>query len=256
MSISSGLQRGLEVPGEEVVRWHRAMPAGPVSSIEPPSAVRAKGRSAAGSACAREPPIVPRWRICGSPTCPADQASSGAWERTSSERGHVGVPGGGADHQVVAVDGDAGQLGQLADVDQDRGHGQPQLHHRQQRVAAGQQLGLVAVLGQQVQRVAGRRWPARTRTAPGSLSPPPPENPACPRRPARPGRCCDSRCSGRSCLPAPPAPRSRSDAGSRPAARWPPSPCPGCRTRTAGRAPGGTPPAPGAARRPGPGPRP
>ena len=51
---------------------------------------------------------------------------------------------------------DAGQLVQPADVDQQLGLGQPQLHHRQQRVAAGQQLGVVAVLGQQRQRVLGR----------------------------------------------------------------------------------------------------
>ena len=68
---------------------------------------------------------------------------------------------------------DAGQLGQPADVDEHRRGGQPQLHHRQQRVAAGQQLGVVAVLGQQVQRVRRPTRPARSRTAPGSLRSPP-----------------------------------------------------------------------------------
>ena len=46
-------------------------PPGPEISTEPPSATSAIGRSAAGSACASEPPIVPRCRICGSPTCAA-----------------------------------------------------------------------------------------------------------------------------------------------------------------------------------------
>ena len=61
------------------------VPPGPVSSTEPPSATSAIGRSAAGSAWASEPPMVPRWRICGSPTRPAAWASSGARSRTSSE---------------------------------------------------------------------------------------------------------------------------------------------------------------------------
>jgi hypothetical protein len=67
----------------------------------------------------------------------------------------VGVAGGGADHQVVAVSPDAGQLAQAADVDKDRGIGEPQLHHRQQRVPAGQQLGVIAELGEQFQGVLG-----------------------------------------------------------------------------------------------------
>jgi hypothetical protein len=57
------------------------------------------------------------------------------------------------DDKLVAVDADAGQLGQPGDVDEHGGHRQPQLHHRQQRVAAGQQLRVVAVLGEQGQRV-------------------------------------------------------------------------------------------------------
>src|ERR1017187_5686799 len=67
----------------------------------------------------------------------------------------LGVAVGGADHQFVAVGSDAGQFADPADVDQGRGEGEPQLHHRQQRVAAGQQLGVVAELGQQFQGVLG-----------------------------------------------------------------------------------------------------
>jgi hypothetical protein len=44
----------------------------------------------------------------------------------------VGVPGRGADHDLVAVDRDAGQLGEPGDVDEHRRLGQPDLHHRQQ----------------------------------------------------------------------------------------------------------------------------
>ena len=71
-------------------------------------------------------------------------------------RGDVGVAGGGADHQVVAIGPDAGQLADPADVNHDRGGGQPQLHHRQQRMAPGQELGVIPVPGQQVQGVPGR----------------------------------------------------------------------------------------------------
>ena len=39
------------------------------------------------------------------------------------------------------------------------GVGQPQLHERQQRVAAGEELGLVAVLGEQRDRFVGRVGP-------------------------------------------------------------------------------------------------
>ena len=39
------------------------------------------------------------------------------------------------------------------------GRGQPQLHQRQQRVAAGQHLGVVAVLGEERQRLVDRARP-------------------------------------------------------------------------------------------------
>ena len=42
--------------------------------------------SPAGSACASDPPIVPRLRICGSPTYAATVDSSGASARRTSER--------------------------------------------------------------------------------------------------------------------------------------------------------------------------
>ena len=57
----------------------------------------------------------------------------------------VPVAGQGADDHPVAVLADVGQIGQPADVDQHRRRRQAQLHQRQQRVAAGQQLGVFAV---------------------------------------------------------------------------------------------------------------
>jgi hypothetical protein len=44
----------------------------------------------------------------------------------------VRVPRGRADHELVAVRAHACELGQPADVDQDLGLGEAQLHHRQQ----------------------------------------------------------------------------------------------------------------------------
>ena len=77
---------------------------------------------------------------------------------------HVGdlevpVPGEGADGDVVAGVADVGEIAQAADVDQHRRRRQPQLHEREQRVAAGEQLGVVAVLTEQADRLVGRVGP-------------------------------------------------------------------------------------------------
>lgn len=72
---------------------------------------------------------------------------------------HLGLQDGGIDQVVfhrhrsddhgVAFFADATQLGNAVDVDQVLGLGKAQLHHRQQAVAAGQQLGVRPVLAQQ-----------------------------------------------------------------------------------------------------------
>ena len=64
-------------------------------------------------------------------------------------RDEVTVPGQRADRDGVAVEPDVGRLGDAADVDERGREREAQLHHRQQRVAAGEQLGLVAVLAEQ-----------------------------------------------------------------------------------------------------------
>ena len=55
------------------------------------------------------------------------------------------------DRQHVAVLLDPGEPGNLAKVDQVLGLGQPQLHHRDQAVAAREQLGVVLVLAEKLQ---------------------------------------------------------------------------------------------------------
>src|SRR5207253_7205408 len=63
----------------------------------------------------------------------------------------VGVPGQRADAELAAEFFDVGEFGQAVDVDQYAGLGQPQLHHRDEAVAAGQHA--VVRPAQQRQRV-------------------------------------------------------------------------------------------------------
>ena len=77
------LERGREEPGEEVAppqssARRRALHAGSVAS----SASITAGSSAAGSACARLPPIVPRLRIAACATNGIVSATSGASRAT------------------------------------------------------------------------------------------------------------------------------------------------------------------------------
>ena len=69
---------------------------------------------------------------------------------------HIAVPGEGADGQHVTVLAHIGEVGQSTDVDHDRRGRQPVLHERQQGVPTCQELGLVAVLGEEGEGVLGR----------------------------------------------------------------------------------------------------
>ncbi len=66
------------------------------------------------------------------------------------QRAHleVAVPGEAADGHVVTAVPDVGQLLQPADVDEHGRGGEAELHQRDERVPAGEELGLLAVLGQ------------------------------------------------------------------------------------------------------------
>ena len=57
--------------------------------------------------------------------------------------------GHGADHDVAAVGADALEVADAAEIDQMLRRGQPQLHHRDQAVAAGQRPGVLAEIGEQ-----------------------------------------------------------------------------------------------------------
>ncbi len=80
----------------------------------------------------------------------------------------VHVAGEGADRDVVAGVADVRQVAQASDVDQHARLGEAQLHHRQQAVAAGDELGLVTVFADEADRLARPIRPGRSRTLRGS----------------------------------------------------------------------------------------
>ena len=65
----------------------------------------------------------------------------------------VHVPRHRADRDVVAGVADVRQVGQPADVDQHARLGEPQLHERQQAVPTGDELGVLAVLADEADRL-------------------------------------------------------------------------------------------------------
>ena len=71
----------------------------------------------------------------------------------------VVVAGQGADGDLVAALLDVRKIGNPSDVDEHRRDGESQLHQRQQRMAAGDQLGLVAVLDEEGDRFFRRTSP-------------------------------------------------------------------------------------------------
>src|SRR4051812_14013197 len=60
---------------------------------------------------------------------------------------------------MVAGIADVGEVADAAHVDEHRRRGEAQLHERQERMPAGQQLGLVAVLAEQADGLLGRAGP-------------------------------------------------------------------------------------------------
>jgi hypothetical protein len=69
------------------------------------------------------------------------------------------MAGDGPDPDGVVVDGDLVQLGQPVDVDQVAGGGQAHVEQRDQALAAGEDLAVVADLGQHGQGLGDRRGP-------------------------------------------------------------------------------------------------
>ena len=109
--------------------------------------------SAAGSACATEPPNVPRERIGMWPTSGAAAEDPEAVEQLVVGVLDLAVDGEPADAQAVAVAGDVAQLGDAGDVDERRRPDEPEVHHRHEALAAGEQLGVLAQLAEPLERV-------------------------------------------------------------------------------------------------------
>src|SRR5262249_41764140 len=65
----------------------------------------------------------------------------------------VAMPGQRPDRDHVTLVADVGQVAEPADVDEHVGHGEPQLHQRQQRVATRQELRILACVGGEAQRL-------------------------------------------------------------------------------------------------------
>ena len=72
---------------------------------------------------------------------------------------HVVMGGEGPDRDVAVLLPDVGELAEPADVDQHLGHGQPELHEREQRVPAGQEFRVLAALRGQAQGLVHRPGP-------------------------------------------------------------------------------------------------
>ena len=127
-------------------------PRGDCASSCASSASATAGYSAAGSAWASDPPIVPRLRIWKCPISGVARASSGTASATSAEDSIVAwvVPAPIQMDPFAALD--ALQLGHAAEVDQVVEDRQPQGEHRHQALAAGEDLRALAELGEQAAR--------------------------------------------------------------------------------------------------------
>ena len=136
-------------------RSRRPRPAGvrhrgPASSSSAPSATATAGYSDAGSACASEPPTVPRLRIWKCPISGVACASSGTAARDLRIALHHALAGRRPAPRACrsparspASSADAVHVDEVLEVRE------AQRQHRHEALPAGQHLGVVAVLGEQ-----------------------------------------------------------------------------------------------------------
>ena len=120
------------------------------------SASATAGYSAAGSACAIDPPSVPRLRIWKWPISGVARASSGTAAATSALASTTASVVPGADPQRAVATLDALELGDAPDVDEVLEDREAQRQHRDEALTAGEHLRVVAELGEEVHGVGGR----------------------------------------------------------------------------------------------------
>ena len=123
--IAVSTSRGVSAVSNRPLKKSSALtvraPCGPAISTSPPSASRQAGSSAAGSANAIEPPMVPRLRIAGWPICGSAVAISGAWLRDLGRAFGLRVAHQRADLELSVLERDAVEPADAVDVDEQRG---------------------------------------------------------------------------------------------------------------------------------------
>ena len=131
-------------------------PSGPCATRSASSVSRIVLRSEAGSPWAIEPPIVPLWRTCGSPTYSAacGMTRTRAEHRVAQE---LGVARERADRDAVAVLAHVAQVVEPSDVDEHRGARKAEAEQGDQRLPAGEHLRVLAA--QQLDRLVERSRP-------------------------------------------------------------------------------------------------
>ena len=133
------------------------VPPGPRTTTAAPRATSAAGSSAAGSACARLPPRVPRWRIAGWPTQAAAAASNGAAVARAGRELDGPVPDWRPSRSTPPRPGRREAVeAHVVHVDQHVGADRPGDEQGQEALPAGQQPG-VAVAGQDLDHLVHRR---------------------------------------------------------------------------------------------------
>ena len=158
MSSSCGASVVSQVPSKNWLAGTVRSPSGPVMSSSASSASATAGYSAAGSAWAIEPPIVPRLRIWKCPISGVAAASNGTSRSITSLASSVLCPDDRTEYDMTVHALDKAQRGDAADVDQSIEPRQTEVEHRDQALAAGQHLRLVAEVAEQLDGVLdGRR---------------------------------------------------------------------------------------------------
>src|SRR5215468_1894759 len=124
-------------------------PSGPPTRTTPSRARRQAGSSAAGSARATLPPMVPRARMARWPTW--GMACAMSRRVTSHERRvlHRLVPGQSTDDERLALHGDAVEAGQAIDVDEGCGRGQSHVERGYETLPAGEDAAVRPVTREQ-----------------------------------------------------------------------------------------------------------
>ena len=174
----AGLLRHLDLH-QQLVRLARPCTAGRGRARRRPAARAPRGRAQVearrrersappaarrlGSACATEPPTVPRLRIWGWPDEPRSPCCSSG-QRRRHELGALerDLAGHRPDPQRAVVGADVVELGDPVDVDHELGPREAEVEQRNEALAAGEHG---AVGPEQRQRLVDRRRRARTRRA-------------------------------------------------------------------------------------------